>query len=148
MVNLETKISFMFSKFRDLIIKAALDLIKKRHQNSCPLGNSMQLSAKLIEKEPSKLESAKLKTILNEKQNYIKKPVSQNINLYTQANMKTEVQVSCCCGQKFTLTNKDKEFQNELNKAQNTVQQTSYEVKQSQPVSKDYSINKEEKKYK
>ena len=66
MVTLEEKISFMMSKFRDLIIKAALILIKKKHEKECPFGSSMDLSAKIIEKEPSKLETTKFEEPLKD----------------------------------------------------------------------------------
>ncbi len=128
MVDLEAKIRFMLSKFRDLIMKAAIEIVKRRHQDKCSLGDSIELNAKIIEKE-SKLEISN-KQLNNERISY-KKAVSQNFNdLYSSSIAKTEVQVSCCCGQKFVLTNKDKEFQNELNKVQKITEKPNYEVRQ------------------
>jgi len=139
MVTLEEKISFMMSKFRDLIIKAALILIKKKHEKECPFGSSMDLSAKIIEKEPSKLETTKFEEPL--KEIYLKKESFQIKNLYSKKIETAEVQVSCSCGQNFTLTNKDNEFKKELDKVQNIAQQPSYETR-----AKEYA--KTEEKYK
>ncbi|MBI4155507.1 hypothetical protein HY498_05490 [Candidatus Woesearchaeota archaeon] len=134
MVSLEEKISFMMSKFRDLIIKAALMLIKKKHEKECSFGSSMELSAKMIEKEPSKLETTKFE----EPEIYFKKEPFQIKDLYSKKIETAEVQVSCSCGQNFTLTNKDKEFKEELDKVQHIAQQPSYETR-FKAVSKEYA---------
>ena len=140
MANLEAKIGLMLSKFKDLIIKAAIELVKKRHQSKCSFGNSMELNARIIEKEPSRLESANTGKTLNEtKISYNKNLSLKNFNsIYSSETSKTEVLVSCCCGQNFRLNNRDKEFQSELNKVQAVSK--NYEVKQQS--SQEYSVDK------
>ena len=146
MVNLEAKIGFMLLKFKDLIIKAAIELVKKRHQSKCSFGSSMELNARVIEKEPSKLESVNIgKTSNEDKTSYNKNISLKNFNnIYSSETSKTEVLVSCCCGQNFRLNNKDKEFQNELSRVQAVSK--NYEAKQQS--SQEYTIDKKDKMYK
>ena len=141
MVNLEAKIGFMLSKFRDLIIKAAIELVRRRHQDKCSFGSSMELNAKIIEKESSKLESVNTGRLNENKISYNKNISVKNFNsVYSSETSKTEVLVSCCCGQNFRLNNKDKEFQDELNRAQSVSKNNSYEAKQQS--TKEYGVDK------
>ncbi len=131
MTGLEGKIGFMLSKFRDLILKAAIDIIKKRHK--CPLGDSMELSARFIEKEPSRIESVNLgsaKASDGRAEYKLKKAQEITGSAYSSSVSSAEVQVSCCCGQSFLLNNKDKEFQIQLKSVETTGQKQGYEMKQ------------------